>query len=96
MKAKECVTAYCVAVIGIMAIFLAAILMRGFVLTVLWGWFIVPVFGLPALGLAPALGLTVLLNYLFAAHTREARSLGTIFQETLGVLVVGCILHLFM
>jgi membrane protein implicated in regulation of membrane protease activity len=36
----------------------------GYVLTILWAWFIVPTFGLPPLALAPAIGLAVVASYL--------------------------------
>lgn len=35
------------------------ILLRAFVFLKLWAWFIVPVFGLPALGYASAIGLSL-------------------------------------
>lgn len=37
---------------------------RGLVLTVLWGWFVVPAFGLPALGLVDAIGLSLIVGFL--------------------------------
>lgn len=37
-----------------------SILANGFVISVLWGWFVVPVFGLPVLGVAQSIGLGVL------------------------------------
>jgi hypothetical protein len=83
------------AFIGAVGLFLAAVLARGFVLTVLWGWFAVPVFGLPALGIAPALGLTVLLGYLLN-HKKEGQSLADIFAGALAALGVGWVIHLFM
>jgi len=36
----------------------------GFALTILWGWFMVPTFGLPQLALAPAIGVAVVVGYL--------------------------------
>lgn len=47
----------------IAAMFLSAI-WSGYVLTVLWGWFIVPLFGLPALSLVYAIGLSLVVGYL--------------------------------
>ena len=41
-----------------------ALIWRGWVLTKLWAWFVVPVFGLPALGIATAIGLSVVVGYL--------------------------------
>ncbi len=81
--------------LGAVGLFLAAILARGFVLTVLWGWFAVPVFGLPPLGIAPALGLAVLLNYLLN-HKRADQSLAGIFGNALATLGVGWVIHLFI
>jgi hypothetical protein len=96
MQALETVVAtYLAAVVGVAGLYLTAILCRGFVLTVLWGWFVVPVFGLPALGIASALGLTVLLNNLLG-HKREAKSLTDIFLMALAALGVGWLIHLFM
>jgi hypothetical protein len=37
---------------------------NGYVLTILWGWFIAPTFGLPALSLATAIGLALVVSYL--------------------------------
>lgn len=36
----------------------------GITLSVLWGWFIAPTFGLPPLGIAEAIGLSVVVGYL--------------------------------
>ena len=35
---------------------------RGYVLSVLWAWFIVPLFGLPALSIPLAIGLMVIVS----------------------------------
>ncbi len=96
MKAKTSavLAVLCASAVGVVGLFLAAILARGFVLTVLWGWFAVPVFGLPALGIAPALGLTVLLNYLLN-HKKDNQSLLGIFGGALAALGVGWVIHLF-
>lgn len=37
---------------------------EGFVIKTLWAWFIVPVFGLPVLAIAPALGLALVCSIL--------------------------------
>lgn len=37
---------------------------NGYVLAILWGWFMVPTFGLPPLALAPAIGVAVVVGYL--------------------------------
>lgn len=42
-------------------LFIAPIV-RGFVLKTLWAWFVIPVFGLPALGMAAAYGLGLVIQ----------------------------------
>jgi hypothetical protein len=94
-KASAVLAVLCASAVGMVGLFLTAILARGFVLTTLWGWYAVPVFGLPTLGIAPALGLTVLLNYLLN-HKKEGQSLFGIFGGALAALGVGWVIHLFM
>lgn len=79
----------------IVGLYLAAILARGLVLTILWGWFAVPVFGLPALSITAAIGLTVLLSYLLN-HRKTTASLGDIFLQSVAALGAGWVIHLFM
>lgn len=45
----------------------------GFTLSALWGWFIVPIFGLPALSVAQAYGVTLVLGAT-RGYRREAKS----------------------
>lgn len=56
-------------VLGVLA---AAIAVNGFVLSVMWGWFVVPVFHVPELGLWQVVGLAMVLQ-LFAGQTSVAR-----------------------
>ena len=44
----------------------------GYVLTILWGWFVVPTFGMPPLALVPAIGLAVVVGYLTHQYTPKA------------------------
>lgn len=46
---------------------------KGYVLTILWRWFIVPVFGAPALTVAPAIGVLAVVGLLtYQARKGEA------------------------
>lgn len=49
----------------------AAILWAGYALQVLWGWFIVPAFGLAALTLPQAIGIDVIVTML-TSHARRS------------------------
>ncbi len=47
-----------------MSFFALSCLYSGFALSVLWGWFIVPTFNLPALNIASAIGISLIVSYL--------------------------------
>ena len=50
--------------VGIVAVMVGSALWRGYVLSTLWGWFVVPLFGLPKLAIAPAIGLSLVVGFL--------------------------------
>lgn len=37
---------------------------NGWALSILWGWFIVPIFGLPELSIPAAIGIAMIVNYM--------------------------------
>lgn len=96
-------------VIFIFAMVTAAIVMRGWVLTVLWGWFIVPTFSLPELSIPAALGFTLIVS-MFTQHLTNKKSestgktkstlageiMGTAIGGPLVVLLLGWIIKSFM
>lgn len=81
-------------------------LLSGWVLTILWGWFIVPTFGLPRLGIAPALGVSLVVGYLTrhwvdvkSPERTSAERWTRTFAITLSPLLslgMGWVVHLFM
>ena len=87
-------------IIVLMAIPILAIV-RGFVLSYLWTWFLVP-FGLPEIGVAWAIGLSMIVAYLTheGAYTGPAdeawgKFAGSLFSPFL-LLLFGYIVHSFM
>ncbi len=58
----------CLAIIGIVAIVPLTPIVRGWVLKILWKWFVVPVFHQSQLSIAQAIGLVLIVGYL----TRDA------------------------
>ena len=94
-----------IALIGICAIFAVVALgmvWRGYVFSILWGWFAVPLFGLPALSIATAIGLSLLIGFATYQHIREPKDerstaqtvgyiAGTSFLYPLFVLGLGWI-----
>ena len=53
----------------------------GYVLTILWGWFVVSTFGMPALQLAPAIGLAVVVGYLTHQYIPKMPKEGSSFDQ---------------
>ncbi len=72
----------------------ASVLIRGSCLSVLWGWLIVPVFHLPRLSIAAALGLSLVLNF-FHPATKQG-TLKSACCEMLVALLMGYVVHFFL
>lgn len=77
----------------------------GYVLSILWGWFIVP-FGLPNITIAEAVGISIIISSFKASDTRtnKNKSLSTIITESLSTAIIspgvtlalGWVVHLFL
>ena len=53
-----------VVVLGIVVLFIASVIFKGYVLSILWGWFAVPIFHLPPLGIAQAIAVSLVVSML--------------------------------
>ena len=62
-----------------------SIIYHGFVLTKLWGWFIVPTFSLPLLSLPAAIGLSLIVGFMAKNHDLkrddESNSVGKVMLK---------------
>lgn len=94
-------------IFGVGLLMIASSIFNGYVLSVLWGWFVVPIFDAPSLGLIPAIGVALVAGYLtYQDHNckRESKSfpeelLRSIFMAILKpsfALFFGWVFHLFM
>lgn len=90
------------AAIGIPALIAAMSVWRGYVLSILWGWFAVPAFGLPALSIPFAIGTALIVGYL-ARDTgvqRKEQSFGAAavsgFLAPVFALLIGWIVTWFV
>lgn len=83
------------------------LLLRGWAMTILWGWFITPVFGLASPGLAACLGLSVTVDAFWGIRQREPADDCTFGEKCLRLilwpvatisllLALGWVFHLFM
>lgn len=77
-------------------------ILNGFALKILWGWFMVPVFSLPALTIPAALGIGIVVSFLThhsgTTQQRGDRSWSAMHLVTRPILavVLGAIVNLFM
>lgn len=76
--------------LGFTVLVIAIMLLRGLVLSVLWGWFAVPIFHLPELSIPQAIGLSILVSML--CYQRDSNSK----KETWEPFVYGTITLLAM
>lgn len=50
--------------IGSIVVLIASVILNGWVLSVLWDWFITSTFDAPSLGIAPAIGIAMVVSFL--------------------------------
>jgi len=84
-------------------------IINGWILTKLWHWFAVPIFGLHELTLTQAIGVAMIIAFLTNRHVKFTKStknkdsdtdwgvlLSAVFVAPLVTLLFGWIVHLFM
>jgi len=82
------------AAIGIVSVSLGllavGVLLNGFVLSILWGWFIVGVFGLPALTVGQAIGVSMVIGFLTYQQTHDSakKSWAEVLSAGLGLAIL--------
>lgn len=96
------------AIVGVVIWMVFSSVVNGYVLSVLWGWFVVPTFNsAPELGIAPAIGIAMVVGYMtHQIHDckKEERSISEEIWRGVGVttlrpllaLFFGSVIHLFM
>lgn len=57
------ILAFLLVLAGAFTLFVSGVAVNGLVLSVLWGWFMVPAFGLPPLGIAMAVGIAMTVRW---------------------------------
>jgi hypothetical protein len=81
------------AVLGFPVLLAASAVWRGYVLSILWGWFAIPAFGLPALSIPFAIGISLITSMLTSSRSgREAEKPMTPaerFWNAFGSIVLG-------
>ncbi len=96
----EKLLALIIALAGVVAIVFLSSVWYGYVLTILWAWFIVPVFKLPILSIPVAIGIALIVRYLTHKGTKKEeinlKFLSMEFFNPLAVLFIGWIVSHFL
>lgn len=96
------------AVLGCLATIFAIVIspiLSGLVISILWGWFVVPL-GVPAIGVAASVGLTVTVRAFTGTHKDGEKPktyveavqklVGNAIGTPIGILLVGWIITFFL
>ncbi len=85
-------------IFGIVAIIAVGSMISGFVLQTLWGWFIAPKFAVSALGLAEAIGLSMVVTFLThsAPTDSERQTSGEKTQVVINAFILKPVLYLLI
>ena len=62
------------AILGVFAIAALGAIWSGFALSILWGWFIVPAFGISPLSIPSAIGISTVLDYVTHQYQKKNSS----------------------
>ena len=71
-------------------------LVNGFVLLKLWEWFIVTTFKVQPLNLVQAIGIVILINFLFIKKEKSPDNFWKEFKERVAFLIVTAVFILFI
>jgi len=75
---------------------LVNLMLQGYVLSTLWGWFLVKPLGLPALEVVPAIGLTLIVSLLVARFREPKKDKQEDLARNFQILLFGFIYPLMV
>ena len=97
--------------VGLLGTIILSSIVRGYVFSTLWGWFMVPIFNLPPINIPLAIGIYLII-ILVTSHLKTdysnsssstqgfaekvGESFGTIVLYPFFILFLGWIIHLFI
>lgn len=66
-------------------------LLRGFVISTLWGWYVVTSFGAPSLGVVQAIGITLIAGLLLGARVPAKNEEPDVVRDVAWSLVISLV-----
>jgi hypothetical protein len=89
----------CLSVVALLLALPFGIVWQGFITVVLWGWFVVPLFGLPQLGIAYAVGLRALIGSFTIRQPSDSEGVAAVIVKSIlypaAILAIGWVASLF-
>ncbi len=87
--------------VGAVAFVIAEALLRGWALSIMWGWFAVPLFHLPPLGIAQAMGVSLVIGMLCHQYVPSKEgdawtAVITVILSPFVVLLIGYVVKGYM
>ncbi|MGW1422741.1 hypothetical protein ACWAT4_21805 [Bradyrhizobium manausense] len=67
------VFAFSIAFVGVVGLILITAILRGWALSIIWGWFAVPIFGLPSLSIPQAIAVSLLVSMMTHQHIPQSK-----------------------
>lgn len=97
MKDNNTLACFGLVFVAVISVVVSAV-MTGWVLSVLWGWFIVPVFSVPHLSVGTAIGLSLVVDILVRQRksSSEKKELSDIIIEAVSYAILSPLLVLFI
>lgn len=88
-------------VFGAVCTIVAGVILRGWILSILWSWFIVSQFKVPEIEIVPAIGLSLVSSYLIGSSStstdfKDIKVYIKIIALPFTVLGMGWVVKLFM
>ena len=81
--------------VGVFLTLILSVTWSGYILSILWSWFMVPIFGLPVLSVPAAIGVTIVFGY-FIRGVSMATAKKDEFTETIVTAFLTPLVFLFM
>jgi len=78
--------------VGALLIYVANVILGGWALSVLWGWFIAPIFAIPPLDIVPAIGLRLVVGSMTGRALSPQDNTRPFWERLLIQLMVGLML----
>lgn len=79
-------------VVGFLSLMIGGTVWGGWVLSVLWGWFLVPTLGVPSIGVVQAMGVHLMMGFLTHQSHMSDRGDDVDFSQVYGFVLLNSLL----